>query len=112
MSAIRRAEGAAKLRGRSNTFASEMKLASQTTRSMGSGICSHVKIRALVCSWTITRSSCRNFQASWLVPLSTARSEEHTSELQSIMRITYAVFCLKTKNETTSSEHDQIPSHI
>src|SRR3546814_4271170 len=27
------------------------------------------------------------------------RSEEHTSELQSLMRISYAVFCLKKKNE-------------
>src|SRR3546814_6210087 len=33
-----------------------------------------------------------------------ARSEEHTSELQSLMRISYAVFCLKkkTKKETTT----------
>src|SRR3546814_4394018 len=31
-----------------------------------------------------------------------ARSEEHTSELQSLMRISYAVFCLKKKN----SNHD------
>src|SRR3546814_6117519 len=30
------------------------------------------------------------------------RSEEHTSELQSLMRISYAVFCLKTKNTTTA----------
>src|SRR3546814_9895832 len=29
------------------------------------------------------------------------RSEEHTSELQSLMRISYAVFCLKTKNTKT-----------
>src|SRR3546814_8854521 len=29
---------------------------------------------------------------------SSARSEEHTSELQSLMRISYAVFCLKKKN--------------
>src|SRR3546814_4437541 len=29
------------------------------------------------------------------------RSEEHTSELQSLMRISYAVFCLKKKNYTT-----------
>src|SRR3546814_4497821 len=29
------------------------------------------------------------------------RSEEHTSELQSLMRISYAVFCLNKKNETT-----------
>src|SRR3546814_10243746 len=28
------------------------------------------------------------------------RSEEHTSELQSLMRISYAVFCLKTKNKS------------
>src|SRR3546814_4878516 len=42
---------------------------------------------------------------AWMasVPMSTsrflqARSEEHTSELQSLMRISYAVFCLKKKN--------------
>src|SRR3546814_9582060 len=32
------------------------------------------------------------------------RSEEHTSELQSLMRISYAVFCLKKKNKSTSSD--------
>src|SRR3546814_5865116 len=31
------------------------------------------------------------------------RSEEHTSELQSLMRISYAVFCLKTKQESTNT---------
>src|SRR3546814_8875381 len=31
------------------------------------------------------------------------RSEEHTSELQSLMRISYAVFCLKKKNKDTHS---------
>src|SRR3546814_2827440 len=30
-----------------------------------------------------------------------ARSEEHTSELQSLMRISYAVFCLKKQNQKT-----------
>src|SRR3546814_7581739 len=30
------------------------------------------------------------------------RSEEHTSELQSLMRISYAVFCLKKKTKNTS----------
>src|SRR3546814_4671044 len=34
------------------------------------------------------------------------RSEEHTSELQSLMRISYAVFCLKKKNRTTEREHE------
>src|SRR3546814_10286700 len=34
------------------------------------------------------------------------RSEEHTSELQSLMRISYAVFCLKKKNTThTAIKH-------
>src|SRR3546814_7801300 len=33
--------------------------------------------------------------------LAVQRSEEHTSELQSLMRISYAVFCLKKKKNTT-----------
>src|SRR3546814_3301226 len=33
------------------------------------------------------------------------RSEEHTSELQSIMRISYAVFCLKKKKKTQTKTH-------
>src|SRR3546814_8903775 len=32
-----------------------------------------------------------------------ARSEEHTSELQSLMRISYAVFCLKKKKHSTTT---------
>src|SRR3546814_2557970 len=37
----------------------------------------------------------------------THRSEEHTSELQSLMRISYAVFCLKKKNKhiPTTNQH-------
>src|SRR3546814_9691542 len=34
-----------------------------------------------------------------VLELMVARSEEHTSELQSLMRISYAVFCLKTKTQ-------------
>src|SRR3546814_7422914 len=37
----------------------------------------------------------------------TLRSEEHTSELQSLMRISYAVFCLKKKNVTNCNIADQ-----
>src|SRR3546814_2920802 len=33
------------------------------------------------------------------------RSEEHTSELQSLMRISYAVFCLKKKKDTLDSPY-------
>src|SRR3546814_3864274 len=43
-------------------------------------------------------------------PPAAARSEEHTSELQSLMRISYAVFCLKKKktDEQTYSHHTLI----
>src|SRR3546814_6385307 len=34
------------------------------------------------------------------------RSEEHTSELQSLMRISYAVFCLKKKKKKTNNDVD------
>src|SRR3546814_5268922 len=37
----------------------------------------------------------------------TARSEEHTSELQSLMRISYAVFCLKKKKHTKTKDNTQ-----
>src|SRR3546814_19171528 len=40
-------------------------------------------------------------QKSITVPDSSERSEEHTSELQSLMRISYAVFCLKKKKQIT-----------
>src|SRR3546814_3578213 len=36
-------------------------------------------------------------EAELMEPAGFGRSEEHTSELQSLMRISYAVFCLKTK---------------
>src|SRR3546814_5448177 len=36
------------------------------------------------------------------------RSEEHTSELQSLMRISYAVFCLKKKTQITRTSHPHI----
>src|SRR3546814_3645331 len=35
-----------------------------------------------------------------IAPVDALRSEEHTSELQSLMRISYAVFCLKNKKKT------------
>src|SRR3546814_7132903 len=40
-----------------------------------------------------------------------ARSEEHTSELQSLMRISYAVFCLKKKNTNTSTNNTNLILH-
>src|SRR3546814_9682263 len=40
-------------------------------------------------------------------PMPQARSEEHTSELQSLMRISYAVFCLKKKKKYTHCKNKQ-----
>src|SRR3546814_6774705 len=39
-----------------------------------------------------------------VLALATARSEEHTSELQSLMRISYAVFCLKKKKSKNTEK--------
>src|SRR3546814_2891101 len=39
----------------------------------------------------------------WMATASGPRSEEHTSELQSLMRISYAVFCLKKKKNKTTT---------
>src|SRR3546814_4033902 len=44
--------------------------------------------------WCIVRRLCAGSLPAALL----TRSEEHTSELQSLMRISYAVFCLKKKN--------------
>src|SRR3546814_3336257 len=43
-------------------------------------------------SWLAARERLSTSQETW-------RSEEHTSELQSLMRISYAVFCLKKKKK-------------
>src|SRR3546814_4619040 len=47
------------------------------------------------------KSAYRMIRAFLPAMIARGRSEEHTSELQSLMRISYAVFCLKKKNEKT-----------
>src|SRR3546814_1284456 len=42
----------------------------------------------------------------------TTRSEEHTSELQSLMRISYAVFCLKKNKERTTKYNKSHREHV
>src|SRR3546814_4673944 len=42
----------------------------------------------------------------WGQPDGVSRSEEHTSELQSLMRISYAVFCLKKKKKHTNKNNN------
>src|SRR3546814_10622043 len=74
-------------------------------------------IRLTPSSSTLSRPSCSYFSVSSSLRNSStrstdtlARSEEHTSELQSLMRISYAVFCLKKKthkkiHNTKTKEH-------
>src|SRR3546814_6731440 len=48
---------------------------------------------------------CRDFQSK------TPRSEEHTSELQSLMRTSYAVFCLQKKKNKQTEKSREITQH-
>src|SRR3546814_7852412 len=47
----------------------------------------------------------RNTERLGIPFLANGRSEEHTSELQSLMRISYAVFCLKKKKQPTNKSN-------
>src|SRR3546814_5154794 len=54
-------------------------------------------------------------RSSWYRATSQDRSEEHTSELQSLMRISYAVFCLKKKTDPhtlRTSSQSAINTHL
>src|SRR3546814_2092055 len=55
---------------------------------------------------TTTRAAC-NYAAD----VEALRSEEHTSELQSLMRISYAVFCLKKKKHNNIENHADYNEH-
>src|SRR3546814_8311629 len=49
--------------------------------------------------WTLPMFHCNGWCFPWTIAaVAGTRSEKHTSELQSLMRISYAVFCLTTKN--------------
>src|SRR3546814_2444821 len=63
--------------------------------------------------WPCSSRSCSRWRKSQSPPRCrcrpppTWRSEEHTSELQSLMRISYAVFCLKKKHTTRTGDHQE-----
>src|SRR3546814_9237846 len=62
--------------------------------------------------WLSPAASCSSVtrNAAAASSIWSSRSEEHTSELQSLMRISYAVFCLKKKNtsrtQSRTTQHD------
>src|SRR3546814_4523765 len=71
------------------------------------------RILPAVLHWTAHTGSRELFRLAVLaIALGVAfRSEEHTSELQSLMRISYAVFCLKKKKTTNQQHHSQHMHH-
>src|SRR3546814_2886439 len=56
------------------------------------------KVTAATASTAGTNHAVTLSTSAWIGSFAPCRSEEHTSELQSLMRISYAVFCLKKKN--------------
>src|SRR3546814_2660157 len=54
--------------------------------------------------WQLTEFVWTTPAFSWSAAISVGRSEEHTSELQSLMRISYAVFCLKKKKKMINNK--------
>src|SRR3546814_9253367 len=56
--------------------------------------------------YMFTSSALKNMDPA-LEEAAAIRSEEHTSELQSLMRISYAVFCLKKKKQTNKIQHKE-----
>src|SRR3546814_6078703 len=58
------------------------------------------------------REAVVSYEACSVLGVLSDRSEEHTSELQSLMRISYAVFCLKKKTITTHTHTHTTPNKI
>src|SRR3546814_10076309 len=82
---------------------SEWRAASSGGRVI-SAAASHPGASASACNVTRVLSTAPTMTARIGPPDFGARSEEHTSELQSLMRISYAVFCLKKKkNKNTTN---------
>src|SRR3546814_4788467 len=81
LNALRAAQGRGAERG-----GAERRMRARAERAAFAGVAA-----SAAPTW-MDRGACRAAGLRWL-----RRSEEHTSELQSLMRISYAVFCLKKK---------------
>src|SRR3546814_4678410 len=73
--------------------------------SVQAGDCQHMMSTAQHGSASTNYDCCPDARGDHGIP---DRSEEHTSELQSLMRISYAVFCLQKKNHTHLEEQHSI----
>src|SRR3546814_5570462 len=77
-------------------------LEAATGRKAGPDTLEPMTLRVLDYAKTLTVADL--FKADAIFQVARHRSEEHTSELQSLMRISYAVFCLKKK--TNQNQHE------
>src|SRR3546814_6197485 len=90
-----RNEGGVTCIGSASTSAEPSPISSSSTWRRGAGISERFSRRPRIRPWGRSAAS----GACWRPPAFRPRSEEHTSELQSLMRISYAVFCLKKKKK-------------
>src|SRR3546814_7825744 len=65
------------------------------------------RLDALEARFAVERARLEGSARAANARLAQARSEEHTSELQSLMRISYAVLCLKKKTNQPKTKHIQ-----
>src|SRR3546814_6381633 len=66
----------------------------------------------VACTWRTQYAALVASSSFNQVPVTVERSEEHTSELQSLMRISYAVFCLKKKKNHIQDNKQNIDCNI
>src|SRR3546814_8230340 len=78
-------------------------------KSLTPAVCNRIIIAARAAQGIDSDKAGRHQGAlrTWPVKRRRPRSEEHTSELQSLMRISYAVFCLKKKKKQQEQPHTQ-----
>src|SRR3546814_1653109 len=77
----------------------------RTRRDQGRSRLWRWQFTRIVCRWSGAREGAGRRSRLARLPADDTRSEEHTSELQSLMRISYAVFCLKKKKKHNTQHH-------
>src|SRR3546814_4060092 len=79
-------------------------------RFVNAGPFGHINAESEIADWPYGQYLLASLQPAPTPALAdeALRSEEHTSELQSLMRISYAVFCLKKKNKTNCNDTQHI----
>src|SRR3546814_3702623 len=83
-----------------NVLTAEEDVYADQARVAGAGIDPRMELESAGASLTVNWTLAPRLSLTSISAYEHFRSEEHTSELQSLMRISYAVFCLKKKKNT------------